>query len=170
MTAPDWRIADAAPTDAPAIAALFAASRAAAMPWLPVIHTPEEDRAFFAGVIASHRVRIVREADLLGFAAARPGWIDHLYVAPEARRRGIGAALLADALTGAAETHLWAFQQNTAARAFYRRFGFEEAELTDGARNEERTPDVLLRWTSGGRAARLQQRATSPGPAATTRA
>ena len=148
MTAPDWRIADAVPADAPAIAALFAASRAAAMPWLPVLHTPDEDRAFFAAVIAAHRVRIVREAALLGFAASRPGWIDHLYIAPGVRRRGIGAALLADALAGAGETYLWAFQQNAAARAFYRRFGFAEVELTDGARNEERTPDVLLRWRS----------------------
>lgn len=146
MTAPDWPIADAAPADAPAIAALFAASRAAAMPWLPVLHTPEGERAFFARIITSHRVRIVREGDLLGFCASRPGWIDHLYIAPAARRRGIGAALLADALAGATETHLWAFQRNAPARAFYRRFGFEEVELTDGARNEERTPDVLLRW------------------------
>ena len=41
-----------APADAEALAAVFGAARAAAMPWLAVLHSAEEDRGFFAGAIA----------------------------------------------------------------------------------------------------------------------
>jgi hypothetical protein len=38
-------------------------------------------------------------------------------------------------------------QFNAAARRFYERHGFVEVMSTDGARNEEREPDVRLEWT-----------------------
>ena len=38
--------------------------------------------------------------------------------------------------------NLWTFQRNTGARRFYERNGFIAVELTDGASNEEREPDV----------------------------
>ena len=41
---------------------------------------------------------------------------------------------------------LWVFQRNTDAIAFYRTCGFREIERTDGSRNEEREPDVLMEW------------------------
>ena len=37
----------ARPGDAGAIAELFAAARAQAMPWLPVLHSADDDRRFF---------------------------------------------------------------------------------------------------------------------------
>jgi GNAT superfamily N-acetyltransferase len=41
---------------------------------------------------------------------------------------------------------LWTFQVNTPARRFYERHGFTAAQWTDGARNEEREPDVRYVW------------------------
>ena len=42
------------PDDAAEVAALFARSRAAGLPWLPVLHTPEEDVAYFAAQLRDH--------------------------------------------------------------------------------------------------------------------
>ena len=73
--------------------------------------------------------------------------VEHLYVRPDAQRVGIGAALLEAAKARRpAGLRLWVFQRNHGARAFYARHGFAEMELTDGADNEEREPDVLLAW------------------------
>jgi putative acetyltransferase len=43
------------------------------------------------------------------------------------------------------ELQLWTFARNEAARAFYAKRGFREIGQTDGD-NEEKEPDVLLRW------------------------
>ena len=40
----------------------------------------------------------------------------------------------------------WVFQQNARARRFYERHGCRAIEFTDGAFNEEKTPDVLYEW------------------------
>ena len=50
-------------------------------------------------------------------------------------------------MTAHSPLRLWVFQKNTAALAFYRARGFREVERTDGSRNEEREPDVLLAWS-----------------------
>lgn len=139
--------------DAVDVADLFARSRRAAMPWLPVLHTPAEDRVFFAGQIASAGGWGAWESEsaadesgtLVGFAIARAGWLDHLYVAPDARGRGIGSRLLAEVLVDqSGPVRLWAFERNVEALAFYARHGFAEVERTDGRGNEEGEPDVLL--------------------------
>jgi hypothetical protein len=44
----------------------------------------------------------------------------------------------------------WVFQQNERARRFYEAHGAAAVEFTDGSGNEEKTPDVRYRWTSGG--------------------
>ena len=41
---------------------------------------------------------------------------------------------------------LWVFERNDRARSFYAHHGFTEVERTDGSGNEEKEPDVLLRW------------------------
>jgi len=41
---------------------------------------------------------------------------------------------------------LWTFQVNEAAARFYERHGFVAAERTDGAGNEERSPDIRYTW------------------------
>ena len=144
-----WSVRPLAKDDAVDVAALFAASRRAAMPWLPVLHTPVEDVAFFtAEVETSSGWGAIDEGRLVGFALLRDGWLNHLYVAPEWRGRGVGSALLSRALTAAAApVDLWVFARNEPALAFYARHGFEESERTDGSANEEREPDVRMRRT-----------------------
>ena len=134
--------------DAEAVAAVFEAARADAMPWLPVLHSQAEDRRFFAGVIADSEVLVVRAADrAIAFIALADDLVEHLYVSPAAQRTGIGSALLdAAKLRRPAGLRLWTLQANHGARAFYARHGFVETERTDGSDNDERQPDVLLVW------------------------
>ncbi|MDP1876851.1 MAG: GNAT family N-acetyltransferase [Actinomycetota bacterium] len=141
-----WEVRRAVLADADAIAALFARSRAAAMPWLPVLHTPDEDREFFAGEVTNATGWVVEDAGrVLGAAVAREGWLNHLYVDDDCQGRGVGTALLDRVVQDAGPgLRLWAFRQNYRARAFYSARGFVEIDRTDGSGNEERTPDVLL--------------------------
>jgi GNAT superfamily N-acetyltransferase len=128
--------------DVTAIAHVSRASRFAAMPWLPDLHTPDEDRAFFASEVeTSHCVVAEVEGRIVGFACERDGWLNHLYVLEEFTGQSIGSALLESV---PAATQLWAFQRNTRAREFYRQRGWVEVELTDGSGNEEKEPDVRL--------------------------
>jgi putative acetyltransferase len=134
--------------DSPAIAHVFTASRRA-LAFLPILHTPEEDRVFIETLIrekASAFVALV-EDEVVGFIAMTPGWIEHLYVAPAYLRRGIGSALLRTAMAEDDELRAWTFQKNEAARAFYERHGFTALLFTNGSENEEREPDVLYRFS-----------------------
>ena len=128
-----------------AIAVLLRRTLSAALPWLPVLHTPEEDRAFIAGhVLPTCTVWVAASDRIVGFIAFRKGWIDHLYVDVDHHGRGIGSALLDKALAAEAELQLWAFQRNRNALRFYQRRGFRIVELSDGERNEEKEPDARL--------------------------
>lgn len=130
----------------PAVVGVFTRSRAAAMPWLPVLHTPDEDLAFFADQIATAEAWGVFDGpDLAGFAVVRGDWLDHLYVHPGWQGRGVGSALLEHGWSRTdGGLQLWAFEANHAAIGFYRRHLFEVVERTDGAGNEERLPDVRM--------------------------
>ena len=132
-----------------AVAALVRLSKKTAMPYLPNLHTPEEDRAFFRDrVFAECDVWVAeRDGQIAGACAFRAGWVDQLYVHPAHQRRGVGAALLAKAQAANAQVQLWTFQRNTSARQFYASPGFRMVKTTDGRDNEEREPDVLLVWT-----------------------
>jgi GNAT superfamily N-acetyltransferase len=123
---------------------------------LPILHSPAEDVQFFsAQVLPASDVRVtVAEIDgmVVGFSAVKAGWLDHLYVAPDRQGDGIGGSLLQAAMTeNPGGLSLWAFEANHQAIAFYARAGFEEVLRTDGSANEEREPDVQMRW--GGRGA-----------------
>jgi len=142
-------VVPAQPSDAPALAAIFTAARRDAMPWLPRLHTEAEDRRYIAEqVLGTSDVLVVRRPDgPVGFLALRGGMVEHLYVRPDAQRGGVGTALVDAAKELRPDgLRLWVFQRNEGARAFYARHGFTEIELTDGAGNEEREPDVLLAW------------------------
>ncbi len=116
------------------------------MPWLPVLHAPAEDAAFFGAAVARGEVTVAElDGRVAGFAAAGE-LLDHLYVAPEAQGRGVGGALLDAAKALRPDgLELWAFQRNERARRFYEKRGFALIRLTDGAANEEREPDALYR-------------------------
>jgi GNAT superfamily N-acetyltransferase len=121
------------------------------LPWLTGLHTPAEDLGYFRDrVFDECEVWGARDGErLVGFVAFRAGWIDQLYVMPGCQGAGVGRALLAIALDGQTSVRLWTFQKNPGARRFYERNGFVAIEETDGARNEEREPDVLYEWRRG---------------------
>ncbi|MDQ6941901.1 MAG: GNAT family N-acetyltransferase [Candidatus Eremiobacteraeota bacterium] len=131
-----------------AAAALFRLSKETAMPYLPDLHTRDEDRAYLRErVFATCEVWVAeRNGELAGLCAFREGWIDHLYVHPEHLRTGIGAALLRKAKDANDHLQLWAFQRNANARAFYESQGFVLVKTTDGQDNEEHEPDALYAW------------------------
>jgi ribosomal protein S18 acetylase RimI-like enzyme len=138
----------ARPDDAPALAAILRTCFRVSLPFLPELHTAEQDLAYMAARLAKADPVWVAEVDgaPAGFITFGAGWIDHLYVHPDRQGRGIGPRLLAKALEDGTEKRLWTFQQNSRARRFYEARGFEALEFTDGAGNEEKTPDVLYRW------------------------
>jgi len=119
----------------------------ARLPWLSGRHTPQEDEHYFRNVVfVACRVCGAFDDGLLGFIAVREGWIDQLYVRPQDQGRGAGSALIARAQALFPTLSLWTFKANVGARAFYEKRGFVAIEETDGARNDEREPDVRYVW------------------------
>jgi ribosomal protein S18 acetylase RimI-like enzyme len=142
--------------DADALALILRAAFDDAMPWLPKLHTPEEDRAFLRDVVLLHdEVWVAEEAGVIvGFAAVgkRDGedFLQHLYVAPQFQGRGVGDALFAKAKRlRPIGLKWWVFQRNERARRFYERRGAVVVALTDGSGCEEKTPDALYEWRAG---------------------
>lgn len=87
-------------------------------------------------------------AETVGFVAFADGYLDCLYLTPEARNRGLGKTLLARAKAASpAGISLWVLAQNNAAVRFYLREGFIEVARGDGSDNEENLPDIRLEWT-----------------------
>jgi GNAT superfamily N-acetyltransferase len=120
-----------------------------ALPTLAARHTPEQDRWFFRErVFKACEVWGALDGDAMtGVLAFRDGWIDQLYILPEAQGRGLGTALLQIAQNAFDRLQLWTFQRNAQARRFYEARGFALIQETDGAHNEEKEPDALYRWT-----------------------
>ena len=131
--------------DAPALAAIIG-HWFETTPYLPRLHTPDEDCRFIAGLIAGQDVMISEDDGPIGFIARDDTEIGQLYIAAGARGRGIGTQLLNTMKTRAPELALWCFQQNTGARRFYENHGFSVDHMTDGRDNEERVPDVRYVW------------------------
>ena len=111
---------------------------------MPKLHTRAQDVRFLGHLIGSRVVRM--EADGLGFMARLGTEVEALYLAPAARGRGLGKALLEEAKQAETSLTLWCFQANLAARRFYEREGFVEAFRTAGDKNTEHLPDVRLVW------------------------
>lgn len=139
--------------DADALAAILRAAMQSAMPSLPELHTPEEDRWFLREVVLPNDEVWVAEAEggPAGFMAlgSREGvdFLQHIYVAPKHQGRGLGAELLDRAKERRpGGFRLWVFQRNEGARRFYDRHSCRLVELTDGSGNEEREPDALYDW------------------------
>jgi ribosomal protein S18 acetylase RimI-like enzyme len=143
------RIRAATKADAEGVARVFIASFRT-LTFLPRLHTDEQTFDFLANSVMREQEVLVAEVGgaPAGFIAMAHGnFVEHLYVHPDQQTRGIGTALLQRAKERMPDGfRLWVFQQNTAARGFYERRGLRVVELTDGAGNEERTPDALYEW------------------------
>ena len=132
--------------DADTVAALFRRSYGT-LTFLPTLHTPEEDRAYFGGVIAEREVWVYGEPErIVGFVALTDDVLTDLYVEPDRRRTGIGSELLEHAKSRRDSFELWVFQRNESARRFFEERGCRLVRLTDGSGNEEREPDALYAW------------------------
>ncbi len=143
----------ARPEDADELAVILRTAMHGAMPSLPELHTPDEDRRFLRDAVLPNQEVWVAEVDgrPVGFAAlgSRDGadYLQHIYVAPEFQGRGLGTELIERAKTRrAAGFRLWVFQKNDGARRFYEKHGLQVVELTDGSANDEREPDALYEW------------------------
>jgi GNAT superfamily N-acetyltransferase len=139
----------AVPADASRLARIHRVARAAAMPWLPVLHSSDEALTWMTmSVLPRQHVCVAVRGDVpIGYIALLEDQVEHLYVDPSAWRSGAGTALLDYAKCRlAGGFRLWTFQRNAMARAFYRNQGLDELRTTDGSGNEEKEPDILLGW------------------------
>ncbi|MGB8860961.1 MAG: GNAT family N-acetyltransferase [Ilumatobacteraceae bacterium] len=145
----DARIRVARHTDARECADVYLRSRAFALPTVPPVHAEREVRRWMADEIVGRTDMWVAEVDgtIVALMVLDGGWIEHLYLDPSWIGRGLGDKLVQLAKERSSEgLQLWTFQANEPARRFYERHGFVTEELTDGAGNEERAPDVRYRW------------------------
>jgi putative acetyltransferase len=143
------RRAEAADIDA--IAAVFSASFRT-LTFLPALHTGAEDHRFIENVIFEECAVIVAEDDsgVVSFLAHQGEEVHLLYTRPDCIGRGAGTSLIEAAKrSGVRALELWCFQANGRARRFYEARGFRAVRFTDGADNEEKTPDIRYRWELG---------------------
>ncbi len=64
--------------DAEAIAALHLLVRRVSMPYVPELHTLEETVAYFRNAIGANTIIVAEaSANMIGYCAFRPEWIDH---------------------------------------------------------------------------------------------
>jgi GNAT superfamily N-acetyltransferase len=131
------------------------------MPWLPILHTVEEDVAHFRGRLETEEVYVFDDAgQVAGFAVLNGSELDGFYVAPEHQRRGVGAALFRRVQEQRPERFgLWVFRDNDRARRFYESHGARCLYETDGANNEERVADTRYECLASGERKREAGRA-----------
>jgi GNAT superfamily N-acetyltransferase len=143
-----FRLRHATDEDAIAIADLFFASYRL-LTFVPMLHTIEEYRWFVARVMLKECAVAVVEDDtgIVAFLARQGEEVRQLYTRPDRIGLGAGTQLIeATKSSGVAALELWCFQVNARARRFYEARRFRAIRFTDGADNEERTPDVRYRW------------------------
>lgn len=119
------RIEPVATGDYPRLIVLWEASVRATHHFLQ-----EEDIATLKPLILEHYFAAVDlvcardETGIAGFCGMHDGNIEMLFVAPEARGRGVGRQLLNHAITRQGATRVDVNEQNEQALGFYRRMGF----------------------------------------------
>ncbi|MFF4104261.1 GNAT family N-acetyltransferase [Streptomyces sp. NPDC001903] len=135
--------------DARAAADVWLRSFAAALPTVRCAHEEGDVRDWFARVLVPRYETwvAVTGGNVVGLMVLNGQELKQLYLDPTWRGRGLGDRFMnlakeqqPDRLT------LWTFQVNTSAHRFYERHGFIAVERTDGARNDEREPDVRYLW------------------------
>jgi putative acetyltransferase len=117
--------------------------------FLPTLHTTDKYRWFIANVILKECELTIAEDEtgIVAFLALRGEEVRLLYTRPDRIGMGAGTQLIDAAKAGAiGALELWCFQANERARRFYEARGFHAIRFTDGAENEERTPDVRYQW------------------------
>ncbi len=139
------RIRAATPEDARATGAILT-EFVETTPWMPRLHSADEDRGFCATMIERGWVRVIEDGGVVGFIARNEAEVNALYVAQSFRGRGVGTALLRNAQAARDDLSLWTFQDNLGARRFYAAHGFHEVSRTDGQQTDEKLPDVQLEW------------------------
>lgn len=142
----DLRIANLA--DVESVAMIARISRQHFLPYLPILHSLEEDVQYFATIVFKDNEIWLAEKNgtPIGFCAFKECWLEHLYCLPGHVGMGVGALLLNKAKAAHGQLSLWVFQQNVDAVRFYERHGFHKVLDTDGSDNEEKVPDALYRW------------------------
>ncbi len=149
-TGVDVVLRPATPADLPALAEVhLAARRAAGEAFPPGVHADDEVRAWVGGWdLSAYDVWLAASGEqVAGYARCTPTWLDDLYVHPDHQGSGVGTALF-ELVTSLRPDGfcLWVFESNAPARAFYRGRGCLELERTDGAANEEGSPDIRVAW------------------------
>jgi ribosomal protein S18 acetylase RimI-like enzyme len=139
-------IRPATPDDVEEIARLYERSFAT-LTFLPVLHTLDEHRQWFARQLAESEGWVWDDDGVRAFIVLTEDELMYLYIDVGWTGRGIGSELLDHAKRRRpAGFTLWTFQQNEGARRFYERHGLAPIEFTEGERNEERTADVRYAW------------------------
>ena len=134
--------------DVDAIATIHARSKRDAMPWLAIVHTALEDRAYFRVQLKQQDCYVaVAGGAIVAYAIWHDGWLNHLYVHSASQRAGVGSLLFGHARRAmSGGFRFWVFQRNLAARAFYEKQGATLVRETDGQANDEREPDAEYQW------------------------
>jgi ribosomal protein S18 acetylase RimI-like enzyme len=139
--------------DVEAVTHVYLAARKKFVPFAPLAHSDEDiHRWIQQNLIPMGQVTVVeQDGRVIGMMALSTdetaGWIDHLYLHPNAVGHGIGSKLLrqAKAFLGS-PIRLYTFQENSKAIKFYEQHGFKAIAYGDGSGNEENCPDVLYEW------------------------
>ncbi|MGW0874298.1 N-acetyltransferase family protein [Streptomyces sp. NPDC002740] len=149
MSSDEVLLRRACAADARAAADVWLRSHAAALPTVRCAHDEPDVRDWFAHVLVPQYETWVAVTgnSVVGLLVLKGEEVKQLYLEPQWRGRGLGDRFMSLAKQQQPDgLSLWTFQVNGAARRFYRRHGFTEAERTDGQRNDEREPDVRYVW------------------------
>lgn len=132
------------------IAKIFRVIRNHDLPYLPHLHTTDEDLEHFKNKVFKEDKLFIAESEgkIVGFIAFNNEWVNHLYVLPKYQNQGLGKEFLSKAKEDSKSLSLWVFQKNTRAKEFYEKNGFVWVKDTDGAKNEEKEPDSLYTWSA----------------------
>ncbi|HEY9599071.1 MAG TPA: GNAT family N-acetyltransferase [Cyanophyceae cyanobacterium] len=140
-------------SDTEGIAKVYLTSRKEFVPFAAIAHSDAAVHQWIGDIlIPDHHVIVVEQnSRIIGMmvlsATEGTGWIDQLYLHPDAVGQGIGSKLIerAKAELGS-PIRLYTFQENQGAIRFYERHGFKAIQYSDGSENEENCPDILYEW------------------------
>lgn len=110
-------------------ALMWFASMRNGVPFLQPVHSYEQMLVFLRDVVVpQNEVYVALEVEeVRGFVAVAEDYLNQLYVAVAAQRRGVGSTLLAKALERSPTRILsHPFQRSRPARAFYAKYGFKD--------------------------------------------